>query len=102
MKSFLLVATLVCFQITPYQEKKITNKFVRRQLHLRRLQRNNQELTRNHLMITAGTKNYYCQYFFISSYSRSDEIETEIDTDDFWVKEENDTTRAKKATDFAR
>ena len=53
-------------------------------------------------MITAGPKNYYCQYFFISSYSRSDEIETEIDTDDFWAKEENDTTRAKKATDFAR
>ena len=54
-------------------------------------------------MITAGPKNYYCQYFFISSYSRSDdEIETEMDTDDFWAKEENDTTRAKKATDFAR
>ena len=51
-------------------------------------------------MITAGPKNYYCQYFFISSYSRSDDVE--IDIDDFWAKEESDTTRAKKATDFAR
>jgi len=31
---------------------------------------------------------------------RSDDVE--IDIDDFWAKEESDTTRAKKATDFAR
>ena len=45
-------------------------------------------------------KTIICQYCFISSYSRSDDVE--IDIDDFWAKEESDTTRAKKATDFAR